>query len=150
MIDRDSRNVVAEAIRALAAGIITNDEFEGRLPTRSQDPAVYELFSSGAWFLYDDLHEHRLAGRYRLRPEARAEVARWVLFLKTDREYEWPPSSGFVAALWFVALLATLGLLAPVGRRWYGRGGDVAVWPFHKREHYDEAMKHPVYLTGAA
>jgi hypothetical protein len=150
MIDRLSRNVVAEAIRALAAGIITNDAFEERLPARSQDPAVYALFSSGAWFLYDDLHEHRLVGRYRLRPEARAEVARWVLFLKTDREYEWPSSSGVVAALWLVAVLATLGLLAPVRRHWYGRGGDVAVWPFHKRAHYDEAIKHPAYLTGAA
>jgi hypothetical protein len=77
MVDRESRTKLGELIRHLAAGQITNDEFEDRLlPLGSADPAVWEVFSSGAWCLYSDLWEYRLTGKYRLPKEARREVAR--------------------------------------------------------------------------
>jgi len=47
MIDRSSRNQLAELIRALCAGLISNDQFEDRLPRSSEDPAIYEVFFNG-------------------------------------------------------------------------------------------------------
>ena len=90
MIDRESRTQLSELIRHLVAGRMTNDEFENRLSLRSADPTVCEVFLSGAWCLYSDLWEYRLTGKYRLPKQARREAARWILFLTTDLEYEWP------------------------------------------------------------
>ena len=45
MIDRDSRDQLATAIRRLAAGLITNDEFEAATTAarRSPDAAIRSL-----------------------------------------------------------------------------------------------------------
>ena len=84
MIDCVARRILAEAVRALASGQITNDTFEDRLPVGSHDPAVHEVFQNGAWYLYGDVDEHRLAGPDKLTRAAKSEVARWILFLETD------------------------------------------------------------------
>ena len=80
MIDRNARNKLAELIRSLVAGNITNDEFEASLPT-STDDAVWEVFHNGAWCLYSDMKAYKLRGEYALSPEDKTVVARWVLFL---------------------------------------------------------------------
>ena len=98
MVDRSSRRQLAALLRQLAAGRMTNDEFERREPLESADPAIQAICSDGAWFLYDDLHEHRLIGKYRLDGRLRSDVARWVLFLETDIEYQWP-----IPPLWWRA-----------------------------------------------
>ena len=46
MIDRDARNKLAENLRSLASGLITNDEFEDSIP-QSDDKAIIEIFSNG-------------------------------------------------------------------------------------------------------
>jgi hypothetical protein len=86
MVNRAARDQVAELIRHLAAGQISNDEFEDRMPGSRDDPAVGAVFWNGAWLLYDDLREYKLVGKYRLPEEVRGEVSRWVLFLKSDLE----------------------------------------------------------------
>jgi hypothetical protein len=149
MIDRQSRTKLAELIRHLAAGRMTNDEFENRVPFRSTDPAIWAVFSSGAWFLYSDLRQYRLTGKYRLPKEARREVARWIVFLKTDLEYEWPKLGRFGSLLLLVGNLFSIGLLSVVYRRYIRRFGDWDVWPFLRRAHYDSALKKPPYFTGA-
>src|SRR6266516_3898150 len=60
MIDRNARNRLAEGIRHLAAGTITNDGFEERALSSSTDPAVHAVFFGGPWFLYHDLMRYRL------------------------------------------------------------------------------------------
>lgn len=89
MIDRQARRRASELLRHLGAGLIANDQFEDRFPTASEDVAIDEIRSQ-AWFLYSDLREYRLAGKHRLAADARREVARWILFLQSDLEYEWP------------------------------------------------------------
>jgi len=89
MIDRNARNKLAELIRSLVTGRITNDELEDALPA-STDDAVWEVFHNGAWCLYSDLKEYKLRGKDALLPEDKSVVARWVLFLKSDYEYKWP------------------------------------------------------------
>jgi hypothetical protein len=133
MIDRESRTQLAELIRHLAAGRITNDEFEDRLSLQSADPAVWGVFSCGAWCLYSDLWQYRLTGKSRLPKEARREVARWILFLKTDLEYEWPRLGRFRNLLLLVGNLFTIGLLSVAYRKYFRRFGDWDVWPFLRR-----------------
>ena len=148
MIDRKSRTELAELIRHLVAGQLTNNQFEDRLALWSSDPAVWEVFSCGAWCLYSDLWEYRLTGNYRLPKEARREVARWILFLKTDLEYEWPRLGRCRSLLLLLGNVLTIGLLSIAYRKYFRRFGDWDVWPFLRRSDYDLALKQPPYLTG--
>jgi hypothetical protein len=147
MIDHDARRRVSELLRHLVSGQITNDAFEDALPDGSADRAVREV-SSEAWYLYSDLWEHRLVGKERLAPEARTHVARTILFLQSDLEYEWPdwpfPSRVFSSML----RLLTLGILGRGARVHYERAGDIKIWPFLRRADYDAALKAPPYLSG--
>ena len=47
MIDRESRDILAESFRHLIAGQISNDQFEDRL-RKSEDAGVNEVFFCGA------------------------------------------------------------------------------------------------------
>src|SRR5262249_23646603 len=122
-LDRESRRSLAELLRHLVAGQITNDEFENRRPRGSRDLAVRQVFEEGAWFLYSDTHEHRLKGRHRLAGRDRQNVARWILFLKTDLPYEWPIVPFGLRLALMPSNLVTLGLLGRVVQRFASRGG---------------------------
>jgi hypothetical protein len=149
VIDRPSRNKLAEALRALASGQISNDEFERRVPIASADPAVWHIFFDGVWGLYSDLSEYHLKGRQRLKPEAKAAVARCVLFLKTDQSFAWPQPSGLERLGTFFANLLTLGIAARFFQRRYRAAGEFSVWPFISRTSYEQALRSPVYLHRA-
>jgi hypothetical protein len=150
MIDRASRRQLAELLRQLVTGQITNDQFEDRIPYQSHDPSIREICREGAWFLYDDLHEHRLVGKFRLDKEQRSEIARWILFLERDSEYEWPIMPAWKRIALIVACLATFGLLAAIMRRINRENPDLAVWPFRNVAAYQAALQNPPYLNGAA
>ena len=136
-------------LRQLVTGGITNDEFEDRQPLGSQDPAVAEVFHRGAWGFYSDLHEHRLVGRHRLPRSAQREIARFILFLKSDLDYEWPRRKLWQELLWMTAGILTLGLAGRFYWRWIGAHGDVRVWPFLRQEDFKRAVRAPCYLAGA-
>jgi hypothetical protein len=148
MIDRASRRAVGELLRHLAAGQITNDQFEDRLPRSSEDIAVAEIRHQ-AWFLYSDLREYRFVGKDRLTDEHRREVARWILFLQSDLEYEWPRMSTPISALLFVANLCTFGLVGRAVVTRFKRHGDFEVWPFIRRSQHEAALGEPKHLRGA-
>ena len=149
MVDRHARDKMALLLRQLATGRITNDEFEDRQPLGSPDPAMAEVFYRGASGFYSDLDEYRLAGRHRLSRSERREMARLILFLKSDLEYEWPCLKLWKELLWVVGGILTLGL---AGRRLYwcrtGAHGEVRVWPFLRQEDFERAVRHPCYLAG--
>lgn len=136
--------------RRLVAGRITNDEFEAGLPLGSPDPAVLEVFHRGVWGFYSDLSEHRLVGRRRLSGSERRDAARYILFLKSDHEYEWPRRQVWKDLVWMLVGLLTLGLAGRLYWAWLGRHGETSVWPFVRREDFEQAVRHPCYLTGAA
>ena len=149
MVEREARDQLAEQLRHLVAGQITNDEFEDRLtPASSDDPATEEIFDA-AWSLYSDQKEYRLVGKDRIPSEGRREIARWILFLKGDLEYEWP-CLGCLGHIGFTLVyLATLGLAGALSRRWMERRGDLSLWPFIRRADYEAALRNPPYLAGA-
>jgi hypothetical protein len=39
-VDRDARKTAAELVRAFRDGAISNDQYEDRLPLKSDDPAI--------------------------------------------------------------------------------------------------------------
>ena len=81
MIDRASRDALAELARHFQAGRITNRELENSLPS-SRDRAIRQIWWNALWGLYDDFHEHRLVGRYYTPRDSRADLARCILFRK--------------------------------------------------------------------
>ena len=148
-VDRESRRRLAERLRHLAAGLITNNEFEARRPRRSRDLVVRQIFQEGAWFLYDDTHEHRLTGRHGLSSRDRDSVARWILFLETDLPYEWPIVPFGIRLALMPFNLVSLGLLGRVVQRFASRGGPVDLWPFRRHSDYQTAVQNQPYLKSA-
>jgi hypothetical protein len=148
MVDRNARNEVVLLLRQLVTGRITNDEFEDRQPLGSSDLAVAEVFLRGASGFYSDLDEYRLAGRHRLSRSERREMARLILFLKSDLEYEWPDPKLWQELLWMAAGLLTLGLAGRLYWRWMGAHGEVGVWPFLRQEDLERAVRNPCYFAG--
>lgn len=124
MVDREARDKLAELLRQFASGRVTNHEFEEQwyFPTRSRDKGIAEV-EHAIWCLYDDLREHRLTDDERMTPELRRQIATWILFLKTDLEYEWPPLSPSIwclLAIVLVPLTALVALLQPYAVAMYG------------------------------
>jgi hypothetical protein len=132
MVDRAARNELGRAIRRLVAGLITNDEFVDNQSaglSRSRDLGVQSV-RHAAWGLYDDLREHRLEGRYAIGKIGRRRVAHWILFLKSELEYEWPNLVGWKSRVLALPNMLTFGALGLLVRRWHDRRGHAAAWPF--------------------
>ena len=146
MIDSDARRQARELLRHLLSGQITSDEFEDRFPRQSKDPGVSQV-RWAAWHLYSDDREYRLVGKHRLTGMTRREISRWIVFLHTELEYEWP-----IINVWLEVALAPLNMITFgfVGRLLQlrlARLGHFDVWPFIRRADYEAAIAHPRYLN---
>jgi hypothetical protein len=148
-IDTNARRRLAELARHLAAGRITNFEFDDAVP-RSSERAIHHIYNYGLWPFYDDLIRHRLIGKWALTPEGRSWVARIILFLRSNQPYRYyhPTLSGRLLMLPLTIL--TLGLSDHLWRRFQWRNAETSVWPFYTREEFEVALRTPVYLRGRA
>lgn len=145
--DATSRRAAAELVRQLASGRLTNDEFEERWPA-SADPALSAV-REAAWFLYSDLRAYRLTGANRLPFAVRRQVSRWVIFLQSDLEYEWPVATRTEKLARSIADLLTMGVAT---RRWKTAlqvSEDADVWPFFRRVDFRRALRAPRLLRRA-
>jgi hypothetical protein len=147
MIDKKSRKKLSESLRHLVSGQMTNYKFEGATPRKSPDRAIWPIRRQ-AWFLYDDLHEHKLVKNYKLPKESKKEIARWILFLQTGLEYEWPQHP--TETLWGALLsLMSLSLIPRIfWNRPYKRAGNYEVWPFIRQSDFIKAKRNPRLLKG--
>jgi hypothetical protein len=111
MVDRNARDKLAEALRHLISGQLTNDEFDAAYPGSCQDPAMLAVWES-ACCLYDSgaLFPYRLRGPYKVSPEVRRAAARAVVFLHSSLEYEWPARGGSIP-FWGLHSVGCYGLL---------------------------------------
>ena len=116
MIDRSTRDRFAELLRHFVAGLIYNDEFEDRLgdilpegyPRNWPEPFLWMMYGM-AWTLYDDIRKaYKLRGEDEIPREGRRNIARWIMFLYSDREYEGPQFDFFMPA-GCLATILTLG-----------------------------------------
>ena len=145
MIDRVARDNLAERLRHLAGGAISNYKFEKRA-VHTKDKAVCEIEWLLAWPSYDDFHEHTLDGKWSLTSAARRDFARAVVFLKTDLPYKWPRHSA-VARVWrwirnLFKARSSHSKPEPI------EDGASSVWPFWSIAEYRLALKSPPYLNG--
>ena len=134
MIDRAARDALADLLSRFAAGEITNMAFEQALPV-SEDAAIFEIYRWGVWFLYDDVEEYALTDEAALSRPVRAIVDRWLLFLSTDLEYEWPEPTEII---WKTKLLRRLGIKVAAGPSLFSPTAQV-VWPFLDQAQLDTA-----------
>lgn len=151
MIDREKRDHLAHRLRLLAAGQITNDEFEDSLNLESKDTGIWRIFNDGAWTLYSDLHEYKLVGRDRLTKEVKRNVSRVILFLKSDREFEWKNSPWYVELLIGLLGIPTFGLIPRIFyKSTWAKQGDVSVWPYIRKSDFDEDLSKRPFLCGSS
>ena len=123
---------------------MTNFEYEDAVNESvdfDKDPVIGAVFRN-AWYLYDDVHKHRLRGEDALPGKARREVAKWLLFLYTDLEYRWPTLKQRLSAKLHKISLGSFGKPLPDG------SGDEAVWPFFCQEEFAVTVSHPVDFKG--
>ena len=178
MIDKERRKKLALHLRHLSVGLITNDDFEervmddvtsGRLPeqyyrskeAKNDDPIIMPMLEL-CWCLYDDTRRHKLIGRHKLTDEQLKDIARYILFLHSDFEYEWPYIDGTnpLIKFSFKNLLLTILTLGQNIREESKKRkqqieelegkGDMDVWPFFRREDYEEQLKKQPFLNGKA
>lgn len=105
MVDTERRKKLALHLRQLSTGQISNDEFEEKvmkdvtynwLPEqyyrakecKTDDPVIRPILEF-SWLLYSDTRNHKLIGDNKLSDEQNKTVARLILFLYTDLEYDW-------------------------------------------------------------
>lgn len=146
MVDKAARRELALHLRRLANGRITDTEFDDAtddLAAYSEDDGLYAVWFE-AWALYDDFSEIRFRGENRLGKPERRTIARWILFLQNDLEFEWRSES-----LWH-----KLQRFFAAHYRWIARPtpwvqGEKEVWPFFRRADFESALSRPQFLCGA-
>ncbi|MBK8096749.1 MAG: hypothetical protein IPK26_06560 [Planctomycetes bacterium] len=150
MVDRDSRRACAQLLRRLMRGEMEGEEFEFAVDQLgSADPGIRAI-KTQAWACYSDYSPVERSVARAVRPE----IARSILFLRSDAEYLWPPypSGDFPIYNWLFNIL-TLGCWerrkANRLREWQDHG-DFAVWPFHSRSEFDAACVRPRFLVGSS
>jgi hypothetical protein len=149
-VDRKARDKFAELLRHFVAGQITNDEFENQAPLSSKDLAIGEIWWIAVWPLYDDFEEHTLTEKYRVLDDERREIAKCVLFLKTDQEYQWPRHSTLKQLLGDLRYLVSFGRVPVYSSKELldAAAGNLEAWPFIRLKDLETARRRPPYLAG--
>jgi hypothetical protein len=153
-VDSAARKVLGSALRRYAAGIASNNQLEGSIPT-SDDPAIWSIVDY-AWTLYGDGCEY-VDSNGGLTKTDKATIARCILFLKSELEYEYPKSSDADYSLaMFLRLPLNILTFGAFGR-WlkakeldFHNHGDASVWPFISRKQLNSTAQQLARPTNAA
>jgi len=147
MVDRIARDKLGEQLRHLAAGLISNDDFETEVLAAETDDGGYWAVVEQAWFLYSDLYQHRLSGSRALSNNDRRIVSRLILFLHSESEYEWTkhPCTGIVR---IILGLVSFGWIPKVFDNKWKTQGDYDVYPFFRKSDFEVARANPRLLAG--
>jgi hypothetical protein len=175
MVDIERRKKLALHLRHLSVGQISNDEFESnvmddvshdwlpeqyyRAKESKNDDKIIQPMLELCWGLYDDTRNHKLKGTDKLSEESLKIIARCILFLQTDKEYEWPyfdtanPFFKFSLAE-IVKCILTFGKYFKDKRREqelayveFQKLGNFDIWPFLYQKDYEEKLKNPTFLS---
>ena len=142
MLDRNARRVAARLVRAFALGRITNVEVDRHWPVGCEDIAVADAYD-WAWSHWDDNRKHRLVGKDALSATSRAEAARLILYLRSDKTFATTLHPHPPRIIWSI-----MGRGIPVKRWWRARKAvfserDMAVWPFPDRKSLKREARRP-------
>lgn len=175
MVDRERRKKLAYHLRHLSVGLISNDEFEdyitddvsfGWLPEqyyRSKeakfDDGIIQPILELSWCLYSDLEEQKLKSKNKLSEEQLKEIAKYILFLNSEIEYQWPYFDTINPTIRF-SFSEHISNLLSFGKYYKNKmdekarelvemkkNGNFDYWPFINKEQYEEQLKHHPFLS---
>jgi len=134
----------AELVRQFLSGRMTNHEYEIACDVflKCDDEAVGQVYDK-LYNGYCDFREHRMGRRYGMTHEGRRIAARWIMFLRSGRPYEYRHMkypNGLIAFL-------TLGFV----RRYENEDNDSVereCWPYYRRSDFEIDLRHPELLAG--
>lgn len=176
MIDINRRKKLAYHLRQLSVGLISNDDFEerimkdvtyGYLPEQyyrakeaENDDSVIRPILEFSWCLYNDTYNHKLKGRHELSDAQIKEIARYILYLHSDFEYDWTYVD-FTNPLIRFSFKDILKSLITFGQHYRDlnlkreeefelmkKSGDFEYWPFKTKTDYEQQLKNQPYLIG--
>lgn len=176
MVDKERRKKLAFHLRHLSVGLTTNDDFEGavmedlaagwlpeqyyRSKESKNDDQIIQPMLELCWGLYDDTRQHKLTKSDELSADSLKIIARCILFLHSDREYQWPyfDTNNPLLKFSFKDLIFTILTLGHYYRNireeklityyeWQ-KLGDYDVWPFFKNGDYQEQLNMQPFLNG--
>ncbi len=165
MIARKRRTELSHQLHSLIAGHITNDNFDDWLIMNDfsavRDPRKYDDAALGpiverAYCLYSDIPTYKLTGERKLDRQAYRDALRWILFLRSDLEYEWPVyfyANRFPDIQWLLNK-RSFGRYPYIPRpneslRNWTTHGDFEVWPFIRVSDYDRIRNEACWLKHA-
>ncbi|HMI61574.1 MAG TPA: hypothetical protein VK518_11705 [Puia sp.] len=176
MVDKERRRKLAFHMRQLSVGLYSNDDFEynigedvtkGWLPehyyrsklAKTDDPVIIPILEL-CWGLYDDTRNHKLASADRLLPEDLRVIARCILFLHSNLEYEWPKFDT-KSPIFSFSLIDLLLILFTLGQNFRNKrkaqlqayeelkkSGDFDCWPFYRQADYEQQLTIQPFLAG--
>ncbi|MCX5635581.1 MAG: hypothetical protein NTW55_07075 [Planctomycetota bacterium] len=177
MIDKVRREKLALHLRQYVSCRFNNQQLEDRIANDVSDGWLPEQYYRSKntdcdsvimpmlehiWCLYDDTRFHRARKKYAIKGEVREQVARWILFLHSDLEYQWPLLR--FTDYWFynnIKFSRWLRYINPFYNRvkvridkakqeWenFQKVGDFNYWPFINKDTFEAELKRPPYLNG--
>jgi len=176
MIDKLRRKRLALHLRHLSIGQISNDEFENRIQNditngwlpeqyyrakeeQFDDPIIKPMLEL-SWCLYSDVKRHKLIGQKKLNSEQLKDIARFILFLHSDFEYEWKylDVTNPLVKFSFKDLILTIMSLGKHYRAEMSKrtqesiqivnSGEIDFWPFFRKEDFEKQLKIQPFLKG--
>lgn len=129
MIDRESRDSIALALRHFATGRTTAIDLTMATlhADDSPDPGVGEISETIYWH-YLNMGPSRLTGRHALDRESLRHLARVIVFLRSNEQYHWPIVDDGILSI--LRALLTLGYSSRKAHREWAASGDIECWPF--------------------
>jgi hypothetical protein len=178
MIEKERRKKLAFHLRQLSVGVTTNDDSKEavtedvsdgwlpeqyyrskRLDSDLEDPIIRPMLEL-CWGLYDDTRQYKLTKSDKLSEQGLKIIARCILFLHSDKEYEWPYFNTNNQILGFslkdlVLSVLTLGHHNRNKREEHMMScydwqklGEYDVWPFFRKYDYENQLKRQPFLSG--
>jgi len=148
MINKGGRRKLALIARQYLSKSISNFELEAGEPDAEGDSAISQVFAHGFYNLYSDNENHYCVGKHALTQQERKTVARWLLFLYAEQEYEWPVYNGNVLSRIVRVLTFSFPDFFKFGSEAFKKRGDFDVWPFLRRADYKRALLNPPFFSG--
>lgn len=133
----------AELIRQFLSGRMTNHQYEDRCDAilDNADMAVDQIYCE-LWAGYCDFREHYLGMKHGMTREARRTTARWIMFLHSNRPYEYPT----YGCLPMLISICTLGMIRKPDPK---SAGDSQYWPYFRESDFRHDLARPKLLAGA-
>ncbi|WP_417737254.1 hypothetical protein [Rosistilla oblonga] len=132
----------AQLVRQFLSGRMTNHAYEDRYEALPEDgdEAVNQVYCR-LWNEYCDFREHRMGRKHGMTRDGRRVAARWIMFLRSGRPYEYP----VYGCLPTLVAIATLGLVRKPDPMTFG---DSDVWPYFRRDDFSLDLARPNLLSG--